>query len=50
MSDDLQAIEAVHEKVKDKISLEDFRARIEDRVTEHYGLLSAVGAAKLLAR
>ena len=50
MSDDLQAIKAVHEKIKDKISLEDFRARIEDRVKEHYGLLSDVGAAKLLAR
>ena len=50
MSEELQAIEQIHEKVKDKVSLEDFKARIDDKVREHYGLLSEVGAAKLLAR
>jgi len=50
MSDDLQAIKAVHDKVKEKISLEDFQAKIVEKVKEHYGLLSEIGAAKLLAR
>ena len=50
MSEELQAIKEIHDKVKDQVSLEDFRARIGQKVSEHYGLLSEVGAAKLLAR
>ncbi len=50
MSDDLQAIKDVYEKVSDRVTLEEFRSRIQDKVKEHYGLLSEVGAAKLLAR
>ncbi len=50
MSEELQAVKQIHEKVKEKVSLEDFKARIDDKVKEHYGLLSEVGAAKLLAR
>ncbi|MBU7004644.1 MAG: hypothetical protein HXS50_03700, partial [Theionarchaea archaeon] len=50
MSDDLQAIREIHDKVKDQISLEAFTQKIDDKVKEHYGLLSELGAAKLLAR
>ncbi len=50
MSEDLQALREIHGKVKDQISLEDFRARIDEKIKDHYGLLSEVGAAKLLAR
>jgi len=47
---DDQEVRTLYEKVKDKISLEDFQRRIEEKVREHYGLLSEAGAAKLLAR
>ncbi len=50
MTEDLQAIREIHGKIKDAISLEDFRSRIDSKVKEHFGLLSEVGAAKLLAR
>jgi len=50
MSEDLQAIKQIHDKVKDKVSLEEFKSRIDGKIKEHYGLLSEIGAAKLLAR
>jgi replication factor A1 len=50
MPDELQAIREIHGKISDQVSLEDFRSKIEDKIREHYGLLSEVGAAKLLAR
>jgi replication factor A1 len=50
MSNDLQAIRDVHDKISDKVSLDEFREKIGEKVKEHYGLLSEVGAAKLVAR
>jgi len=50
MAENLQAVREIHEKVSDQISLEDFTSKIGEKVKEHFGLLSEVGAAKLLAR